>query len=306
VNDDTERRLGASERPAAARPAGADGGEDFLSGTSGTVGGLDARRRRLLDALIDARALLTGQRARLYLAARREPPVRRVCIIGVQRREHRALARRAHAELLRSRHDVRIHTTTPGSSGKFENLNRLLREHSPQHDGSDWLLLLDDDILLPRGFLDRTLLLAERLHFDLAQPAHRLYSHAAWPITRRQPGVLARRTCFVEIGPVTLLARSTFATLLPFPELRMGWGLDLHWAAAARTHGWRLGILDAVAIAHTVAPPAGAYSREQAIAEARRFLASHTYLKASEAQRTLARYTAREYTAHDRPRVPPP
>jgi hypothetical protein len=123
------------------------------------------------------------------------------------------------------------------------------------------------------------------------QPAHRRASHAAWQVTRRQPGGLARETQFVEIGPVTAFAHSTFSTLLPFPDLRMGWGLDLHWAALAREHGWRCGVIDAVAIGHRAAPAASAYSREQALAEARSFLERRPYVNAGEAQLTLARHT---------------
>ena len=143
--------------------------------------------------------------------------------------------------------------------------------------------------MLPRGFLDRFLFLAERFSLDLAQPAHRLNSHAAWPLTRRRPCSVVRETPFVEIGPVTAFARRTFSTLLPFPELRMGWGLDAHWAALAREHGWRCGVLDAVSIRHRAAPAAAAYSREAALAEARAFLAERPYLqRATRAQRTLA------------------
>ena len=68
----------------------------------------------------------------------------------------------------------------------------------------------------------------------------------------------------------------------------MGWGLDAHWAALAREHGWRCGVVDAVAIAHRAAPAAAAYSREAAVAEARAFLAERPYLSAREAARTLA------------------
>jgi hypothetical protein len=263
---------------------------DFLSGASGTVGGLDGVRRELQDRLLDAREVLGGRRLRLSAAARREPPRRRVTVLSVERPEHRALARKAQTELRRSRHDVQLHVCAPSASGRFENLNRLLAAHPPQADNCDWLLTIDDDVVLPRGFLDRLLLVAERLRFDLAQPAHRLRSHAAWEVTRRRPGVVARQTRFVEIGPVTLFARSTFATLLPFPGLRMGWGLDLHWAALARERSWRLGVVDAVAIGHTAAPAASAYSREQATAEAREFLAERPYLSALEAQSTLATF----------------
>jgi GT2 family glycosyltransferase len=275
-----ERRDKAPAAPLAAPT------DDFLTGESGTVGGLDGVRRGLEDQLLDAREIASGRRLRLARAARREPPRRRVLVLGVERPEHRRLAAAAHAELGRSRHDVQLRFGPPGELGKFENLNRLL-------DGLDvaeydWLLLLDDDLTLPRGFLDRFLLIAERFSLDLAQPAHRLRSHAAWRVTRRRPGLLAHETRFVEIGPVTAFARRTLQTLLPFPPLAMGWGLDLHWAALAREHGWRCGVIDALPIRHIAAPAASAYSREAALAEARTFLAERPHLSAREAQVTLA------------------
>jgi GT2 family glycosyltransferase len=267
--------------------------DDFLSGASGTVGGLDAIRRRLLDEAIDALDLAGGRRLRLARAARRSPPRRRVLVLGVERPERRVLAQAIRDELLRSRHDVELRIGPPGELGKFENLNRLLDAGDAPAGGApildrDWLLVIDDDVELPHGFLDRMLFLCERFSLDLAQPAHRLSSHAAWAVTRRQPGSLVRETPFVEIGPVTAFARSTFPTLLPFPPLRMGWGLDLHWAALAREHSWRCGVIDALPVGHTVAPAADAYSREAAVAEARTFLAEHPYVRASEAQHTLA------------------
>src|SRR5204862_352024 len=82
----------------------------------------------------------------------------------------------------------------------------------------------------------------------------------------------AREAAFVEIGPVTAFHRDTFEALLPFPDLRMGWGLDLHWAALARERGWRMGVVDAVAIAHRARPAGVGYDREGAVAEAREFL----------------------------------
>jgi hypothetical protein len=208
-----------------------------------------------------------------------------VLVLGVARPEHGALAEAIRQELLSSRHDVELQTCPPGARGKFENLNGLLAAHPIGN--SDWLLVVDDDVTLPRGFLDRFLFLCERFSLQLAQPAHRLSSHAAWPQTRRRASAVAREVSFVEIGPVTAFARATFPLLLPFPELRMGWGLDAHWAAVARGRGWRCGVTDAVSIRHRAAPAAEAYSREAAIAEARGFLADRPYLSAAEAQRTL-------------------
>jgi hypothetical protein len=277
---------GLRERLSTAHPRATAPSEDFLSGTSGTVGGLDAVLRGARDEAIDARELFSGQRLRLALAARQQPPRRRVLVLGIERPAHEALAARAHAELERSRHAVELRFAPPAELGKFENLNRLLAAHPP--DGHDWLIVLDDDVELPRGFLDRFVFLCERFSLQLAQPAHRLNSHAAWPQTRRRAGSVVRETRFVEIGPVTAFASATFATLLPFPQLRMGWGLDAHWAALAGEHGWRCGVTDAVAIRHRVAPAAEAYSRAAAIAEAREFLAERSYVTAAEAKRTVS------------------
>jgi hypothetical protein len=206
-------------------------------------------------------------------------------VLGVERPEHAALASSARRELERSHHDVEVHFSPAAGRAKFENLNILLGNH-PLAD-RDWLLLVDDDVKLPRGFLDSLLFLAERFSLDLVQPAHSRASHAAWRVTRRQWASVVRETAFVEIGPVTAFARSTFSVLLPFPPLRMGWGLDAHWAALAREHGWRCGVLDALPVRHDAAPAGAAYSWQAAVAEARMFLADHPYLPAGEMQRTL-------------------
>src|SRR5947208_10441750 len=119
----------------------------------------------------------------------------------------------ARAELAASRHDVTfaVGAGEPGQ-GKFEDLNALLAAHPPNRH--DWLLVVDDDVVLPRGFLDRFLFLAERFNLALAQPAHRLHSHAAWSVTRRRPASTVRETAFVEIGPVTAFRGETFDALL--------------------------------------------------------------------------------------------
>jgi len=273
--------LGAAPVP----PSAAD--PDYLSGSSGTLGRRDLLIARARDAAAAARD--APLRRRLRRAAAHEPPRRRVLVLGVARPEHAAATARLRRELERSRHDVDVRLA-PGSTGagKWENLNAALRAHPPA--GVDWLVLLDDDIALPRGFLDLFLLAAERAGLRLAQPAHAFASHAAWPVTRRRPGLMARRTRFVEIGPVTALHSDAFPALLPFPELRMGWGLDAHWSAAAARAGLALGIVDVTPVRHPH-PVASAYPRAAALAEAEAFLAGRPYVTRAEAQETLATYT---------------
>jgi GT2 family glycosyltransferase len=268
---------------ALAAAARADG-PDFLSGASGTVGGKRGALLRARDLWLDVR--VAPRRARLRAAARREPPRRRVLVLGVERPG--SIMGAARAELAHSRHDVAVVTAPPGARGKFENLNALLAEHPPADH--DWLIVIDDDVALPRGFLDAFLCAAERAALKLAQPAHRLHSHAAWAVTRRQAGVTVRETTFVEIGPVTAFHRDTFEVLLPFPDgLRMGWGLDLHWAALARERGWPIGVVDATPVGHTGRPAGDAYPRAEAEAEARAFLDGRPYVRRDEV-RTVRSY----------------
>ena len=211
---------------------------------------------------------------------------RRVLALAVEHADRPTLLPAAVAELRRSHHAVEVTSGPVAGRGKFENLERLLAARSPRD--ADWLLVLDDDVRLPAGFLDRFLFLAERFDLRLAQPAHRRRSHAAWAVTRRRIGTVVRETGFVEIGPVFALHRSTFDRLLPFPPLRFGWGLDLHWSALARAHGWRQGVIDATPVTHVARPIATDYPRPAAIAEAREFLAGHAYLPAAQAARTLS------------------
>jgi hypothetical protein len=259
---------------------------DFLSGTSGQVHGIRATGRAILrDAACDAVALasLTPWRLRRAAAA---SPRRRVLALAVERTDVPNVLPGAQAELERSHHHVRFVSGPVGDRGKFQNLNALLAEHSAA--GSDWLLVLDDDVVLPRGFLDVFVFVAERFDLALAQPAHRWRSHAAWAVTRRRPATVARETRFVEIGPVCGLRADTFADLLPFPPLRFGWGLDANWSAVAVQRGWRMGVIDAVAVDHGLRRIAASYDRGAALAEARGFLADRPYTRAAEAQRTVA------------------
>lgn len=266
---------------------GAAGPDGWASGESGIVAGVRGTARAVLaDAALDVWRVARLEPWRLRQAARGAPPRRRVLVLGIERTDVPGLMPEIRAELGRSRHDVELATTDVGGRGKFENLGALLAAHPPH--GRDWLLVVDDDVALPHGFLDAFLFLAERFDLRIAQPAHRRRSHAAYAVTRRRGGSVVRETGFVEIGPVCAFHASTFDTLLPFPPLRAGWGLDAHWAALAREQGWRIGVVDALPVRHVMRPIADSYRREDAVAEARAFLAERPYVSAAEGQRTLA------------------
>jgi GT2 family glycosyltransferase len=272
-------------REALAPEPSAANASDFLAGVSGQAHG--KRRTAAViarDIAADAYALATLRPLGLRRAAGESPPRRRVLVLAIERSGQPNVLAAARQELAQSRHEVTFISADAGNRGKFENLNALLAA-TPAND-FHWLVVLDDDVALPRGFLDQFLFLAERFHLALAQPAHRHRSHAAWGVTRRRATTVARETAFVEIGPVFAFSREAFDALLPFPELRAGWGLDLHWSAVALKRGWRLGVIDATPIRHGLRRTASAYDRDAAIEEARSFLASRPYTRATDAQRS--------------------
>ena len=272
--------------------------DSFLSGEPRALEGRRARwKARAADAASAGRATLGRTGARLDAIAS-AAPARDVVVLSIYRPPAARLADALPA--LASAHGHRV-TRRFGSTGdavaaladstvatglgggKFENLNALWEGGAP-----DWTLVVDDDVRLPRRFLDRFVGVCERFDLALAQPAQTRSSHAAWTVTRRRPGVLLRESRFVEIGPVTAFRRDAAAELLPFPPLRYGWGLDAHWAAVAEQRGWRLGIVDALAVRHEEAAVAGTYSGDAAIEEARQFLAGRPYLPATRLQETVA------------------
>jgi hypothetical protein len=269
--------------------------EEFLSGETGHVAGVRRTLSRTIgDAVLDLRARAAARSIDKLAAAM---PRRSVLALSVYRSDS-AQIEAAIEELRRTRHELRLAIGSTGAvrpalaastvlanqrGGKFQNLNALLQD-APEYD---WLLMVDDDVVLPKHFLDRFLALAEHFELALAQPAQTLMSHAAWRVTRRRRGSVVRETRFVEIGPVTAFRKDAAAALTPFPDLRYGWGLDLHWAALGAECRWRLGVIDALPVRHERSPVGTSYSHDDAIAEARSFLTGRPFVRASKAQETL-------------------
>ena len=279
--------------------------EHVLSGTSGVVSGRRATlRARIADFADDAVLWARMVPPRLRRAAAAAPALGSVLVLGLYSRDFAPLVESAVAELESGGRQVKVilgaldepapalagRTALAGlrGGGKFENLNALLEKAGTAE--AEWVLVVDDDVELPRGFLDRFLFLAERFGFQLAQPALRRTSHAAWAVCRRERGTVARTTRLVEIGPLTAFHRSVRAELMPFPPLRMGWGLDLHWGGLALERGWRLGIVDATPIRHQARETASTYDRAEAIEELRGFLAGRPHIDRETALSVVRRH----------------
>lgn len=160
-------------------------------------------------------------------------------------------------------------TRGSGSGWRFHLLQQLLDDFPPP-PGS-WIVLSDDDYRFRRGTLEDLLGLAQAANLDLAQPAHRRFVNASHQFNLVRPRVIARRTHFVEIGPVVVMSPAGRDALLPFPPAEMGWGLEAAWGVASREGRIVAGIVDAVTIEHLGAV-AGDYDRGAAFAELDHFV----------------------------------
>ena len=208
-------------------PATATGPADWASGESGIVAGVRLGvRTRAEDALLDARRWATLQPLRLARAARRRPPQ------PARARARDRARRRAEPAGRRAR---RARALAPRGRVRHGRRRRARQVREPQRAaggapaaGHDWLLVIDDDVALPRGFLDAFLFLAER--FDLRARAARAprRSHAAWQVTRRRAGSVVRETRVRRDRPGHRVPpRHVRRRCCRSRPLRMGWGLDL-------------------------------------------------------------------------------
>ena len=220
---------------------------------------------RLLDEALDQSGWID------WLAARPAPlPVRKILIVLTAYPEGMQGVMPL-AKAMQSRHRTYVHIDARPGVPRFTKANEAMRAYG---GGIDWLILCDDDIAVRRNFMERFIDTAETGGLLIAQPAHRIHSYATFAVTQRKPRSIVRRTNFVEIGPLVAIHRSTFATMLPFPETRFGWGIDFLWADWARKNQWRIGVVDDTPIEHLRSPDT-TYGKRDAGDEASRLLALH-------------------------------
>ena len=143
----------------------------------------------------------------------------------------------------------------------------------------DYIIVVDDDIALPVGFLDGFLAIAERRDFALCQPARTHTSFIDHFFVVQLMGIESRCTNFVEIGPLFCLHKSAFSVLIPLDESApMGWGLDFVWPVLLSDRGMRLGIIDAYPVEHALRKPVSLYSYDATQQAMQEFLCSRKHL----------------------------
>jgi hypothetical protein len=255
--------------------------------------------RGLVDLVLDGSQAVTGVNRRLDRLSSQTPRME-VVVLGIY--QHGSIAAQAVERLSHSKHSVTFALgcldSTPAEGlesstlltamqgNKFENINKLLAVLD-RPDPPRWTLLLDDDVVFPRRFLDRFLALCEHFDLRLAQPAMSRRSHASYRVTRRQPASLVRETRFVEGGQLTAIRDEAARELLPFPADADMWGLDLHWAGLAQDRGWPIGVVDATPVRHDFRPTGQTYSTGDAARHGHDFVRQHRAISPEEADQTV-------------------
>jgi hypothetical protein len=169
-------------------------------------------------------------------------------------------------------------------TARFKLINQMLQDYG----AFDWIVVTDDDVELAPGFLDDLISVADMADFALFQPARTRDSFIDHLITAQCDGVTARRTNFVEIGPIVCLRVDAARLLMPFDETtEMAWGLDYIWPIIIAEAGLKMGIVDGAAAAHRIRMPNVTYSGDRARDEARLLLGRHRSVQKCDAFRVL-------------------
>ena len=172
---------------------------------------------------------------------------------------------------------------------KFVLLNELFAKENLNN--YKYVVICDDDILLPEQFIDDYLELVEKHDFALAQPSRTHNSYIDHPFVQQFSGLEARRTRFVEIGPLVSIRRDAFKVMLPFDESTfMGWGYDFVWPCLIEKAGLRMGIIDATPVDHSMRKPVKNYNYDIANQSMFDYLSHNPHLSKDEAFRILESY----------------
>jgi len=161
---------------------------------------------------------------------------------------------------------------------KFVLMNELLSQKNLSE--YEYIIIADDDIILPYGFLDEFLHLQSKYEFVLAQPARTTNSYIDHPIVMQQRGVIARQTKFVEIGPLFSVHNSIYDFIFPFDTISpMGWGYENYWSYELSRRGYKMGIIDNTPVDHSIRKPVKNYEWSEADRQRRIYLQKYPHLK---------------------------
>jgi hypothetical protein len=150
---------------------------------------------------------------------------------------------------------------------KFKPIFDLFHDGSPLW-GYDRIWLPDDDLLCSGRDINRMFHLSRKYGLDLSQPSlvNGPGSHINHPVTAQRPGGGVRLSPFVEIMCPLFSRRALEICIGSLKEAISGYGLDHLWPSFLGRSATRIGIIDAVAVAHT-RPIGASYDVRSAIGE---------------------------------------
>ncbi len=172
---------------------------------------------------------------------------------------------------------------------KFNLINKLLLDVD-LYD-FDYLIVSDDDITLPKEFLDNYINLQNKYGFSLCQPARTKNSYLDHAIVKEVDNTEARQTKFVEIGPLFSVRREAFDLITPFDEeAPMGWGLDFVWPKILSSKNLIMGIIDKTPVDHSHRKPFSQYDGGAALIKMKAYLRIHDHLDPQDAFTVVKKY----------------
>lgn len=157
-------------------------------------------------------------------------------------------------------------------------------------DEYDYIVVSDDDIFLRKNFLPAFLDRQALFGFALAQPARTWNSYYDLSFPLRRPWLKARRTRFVECGPLFSINRVGARLMLPFDEEASMWGVDLVWPVVLEQNNLTLGIIDDVPVDHSFRPQAVTYDRSSQQRLLSEYLSKRPHLSMAEAHVSLVQH----------------
>ncbi len=209
--------------------------DDFLSGTSGQVWGIRATTTAIVaDALEAARRLAPAGADRGCGVPRARWPRRRVLALAIERDDMPNLLAAARAELAALPPRGHASRVLPPATGASSRTSTRCSPNTRRPATTGCWCLTTTSRSRPASST-RSCSSPSGSACASPSPPTAQRSHAAWQVTRRRSRSVARETAFVEIGPVFAFHGGRVRRLLPFPDLRVGWGLDPHWSAVARS-----------------------------------------------------------------------
>jgi hypothetical protein len=187
---------------------------------------------------------------------------------------------------------------TPCRTPQYVLRNRILRAEDLTR--YEYVLHMEDDVVLPPQFVHRLVSYQRRHDFAIAQPARTRDSFTDMEFILQIPEIEARQTLWIDCGPVVSYHRSVYDLVFPYDDGNgMGWGFGQVWGYHSRERGFRMGIIDAVPVRHALRPQASTYDTREASAMRAAYLSARPHLRPGEAVRNLVVHRAGPWRGPD-------